>query len=179
MDKRKTSKELITKELTEKDIDKIMELQDEIFVKLENEEILRRNTRETFEECIKAPNVTFGFFDPDFKDKLVGLAILLVRYNEKEDMVSHLVRYKCEKGANSKLVMLKSEYRGNGFQKMVLKMLEERARKLGIDGLCASVSPLNDVSRNNLMACGYEYDHSEVKYEGLERDIFFKEIKQG
>lgn len=149
-------KRLIYKDLTAKDVDAIMLLQEKIFETLESPDLLRRNTREMFEKCTQEPNWTFGAFDPDFPDRLVGVAIMFDSGDSDESLTDHLVRHTLKHAANTKLAMILPEFRGRGFEKTVLIMMKERAELRGYDGLCATVSPQNIHSRESIIASGFE-----------------------
>ena len=167
---------LIIKDLTKNDVDSILQLQEEIFATLDNPELLRRNTKEMFELCTKAPNWTFGAYDPEVPDRLVGIAIMFDPGDTEESIAAHLKLHNAANAVNAKLIMILKEYRGNGFQGKALRMMEERARLRGYDAICATVSPQNTYSKMNLISSGYEYDHTEKKYGGLERDVFFLKL---
>ena len=165
-------KGLLFKDLTVNDVDAIMVLQDEIFETLENPDLLRRNTREMFELCVQEPNWTFGAFDPDSPEHLVGVAIMFDPGDSDESLTDHLVRHTLKHAINAKLAMILPKFRGRGFEKTVLIMMKERAERRGYDGLCATVSPQNIHSRESIIACGFEYDHTQKKYGGMEREVW-------
>ena len=177
---------LLFKDLTSKDVDAIMLLQEKIFDSLETPDLLRRNSREMFEKCVQEPNWTFGAFDPDSPEHLVGVAIMfdpgdsdesltdhLVRHGDSdESLTDHLVRHTLKHAINAKLAMILPKFRGRGFEKTVLIMMKERAERRGYDGLCATVSPQNIHSRESIIASGFEYDHTQKKYGGMEREVW-------
>lgn len=165
-------KGLLFKDLTKKDVDAIMHLQEKIFETLENPELLRRNTREMFELCVQEPNWTFGAFDPDSPDYLIGVAIMFDPGNSDENIASQLIHHKLKHAANAKLCMILPKFRGRGFEKTALMMMKERARLRGYDGLCVTVSPKNIHSTKNIEATGFQYDHTQKKYGGMEREIW-------
>ena len=55
-------------------------------------------------------------------------------------------------------------------------ILEKYAYSHGFTHLCTTVSEKNIYSLHNIKEAGYEYDHSEIKYEGLPRAVFVKDI---
>ena len=163
---------LLFKDLTSKDVDAIMLLQEKIFDSLETPDLLRRNSREMFEKCVQEPNWTFGAFDPDSPEHLVGVAIMFDPGDSDESLTDHLVRHTLKHAINAKLAMILPKFRGRGFEKTVLIMMKERAERRGYDGLCATVSPQNIHSRESIIARGFKYDHTQKKYGGMEREVW-------
>ncbi|MBQ0066324.1 MAG: hypothetical protein KBT48_11235 [Firmicutes bacterium] len=165
--------------LTNKHLDQIMLLQDQVFEDLkENASILRRNTREMFDLCLRNPNLTLGMYD---KDALIGIAILVDVKGSEEDLSLHLQKEYClpVRPVNFKLAMVKKEYYGIGFQKTMLILLEKVARERGYNLMCATVSPKNIHSKKNLLEFGFVVDHTEEKYGGLLRDVCVKPLEGG
>ena len=163
----------ILRRCVEGDVKTICELQRNVIESLEDKELLRENTREMFEHCIKDPNLSIGVFRGD---ELVAVAILVDEKNNKEDLSLNLVKYHVNNAANLKLVMIKKEYRGNGLQSALMWIIEKIAFNRGYTHLCTTVSPKNVHSTNNIKSAGYKYDHSAIKYEYLARDIYVKDI---
>ena len=153
-------------------VDEILALQEEVIASLDDPAILRRNTKQMFCDCVQSPNFTVGV---RYGGKLVGLGILYVPQSEEEDL-SHLLKgvdINGKKSANYKLCMVAKDYRGNGLQVKLGQILGERAKALGVELLCATVSPDNEYSRNNMLKLGFEINDRVAKYGGI-RDLFFK-----
>ena len=159
---------------TADNIDEILTLQEEVIASLDDPAILRRNTKQMFCDCVTAPNFTVGV---RYGGKLVGLGILYYPVSAEEDL-SHLlngVNIEGKKSANYKLCMVEKDYRGNGLQVKLGQILSEQAKKSGVELLCATVSPDNEYSRNNMLKLGFEINNRVAKYGGI-RDLFFKFI---
>ena len=155
-------------------LNEILQLQDEVILSLENPLLLRKNTPEMFVDCLTPPNYTIGVKSGD---KLIALGVLYLPKDNEEDL-SHLligVDLTGKKSANYKLCMVAKDYRGNGLQVALGKMLEDKAKEYGINLLCATVSPDNFYSRNNMLKLGYTFNTTLPKYNGV-RDIFYKFI---
>lgn len=163
----------ILKKCTVQDINQIYELQKIIIDGLDNKEILRENEKEMFEHCVQDPNLTVGVYD---KKELIAVAIFVVEQGE-EDLSLGLVCCEVNVPANFKLVMVKKEYRGNGFQRALMWILEKYAYNSGFTHLCTTVSEKNEYSLHNIKVAGYKYDHNTIKYGGLSRCVFVKDIK--
>lgn len=169
---------LIIKKLSKEHVDRILQLQEQIFHDLgQNTSILRRNTQDMFENCVEEPNLSLGMFDAD---QLIGIAIMVDAAGSEEDLSLHLEREYVFplKSINLKLIMVRKEYYGIGFQRTMMNILEKEAYKRGYNLICATVSPHNLYSKNNLLRYGFIVDHTEEKYGGLVRDVCVKKIEK-
>ncbi len=163
------------KQCTEKDLDRIMEIQEEAFSVIENEEILRRNSREMLLSCLNYPHYTLGAYDGD---KLVAFEVLYAGEFTDEN-IGYDIGIEGEallSVANVKLVIVSPEYRGNGLQRQLTEKVEEEAKRRGYKILCATVSPYNEFSVRNFEKAGYEMETEKVKYGGLLRRVYSKMI---
>lgn len=166
---------LVLKKCTMSDVDQIYNFQKIIIDGLVDKEVLRENSRSMFERCVQTPNLTIGVFD---SSELIALAIFVDERGNEEDLSRDLVNHDVDIAANFKLIMVKKEYRGNGFQKALMWILERYAYNHGFTHLCTTVSNKNIYSLNNIKDSGYEYDHNAIKYGGLSRDVFVKDISK-
>ncbi len=164
----------ILRKCVAQDISQIYELQEIIIAELDDKEILRNNDKRMFERCVQRPNLTIGVYD---REELIAVAIFVVEHGE-EDLSIDLVCHEVNTSANFKLVMVKKAYRGNGFQKALMWILEKYAYSCNFTHLCTTVSEKNIFSLHNVKELGYEYDHNAVKYGGLPRCVFVKDIKR-
>lgn len=159
---------------TENNIHEILELQDSVINSLPNPALLRKNTEQMFLDCTVSPNISIGV---RYNGKLVGIGILYVPTSLEEDL-SHLlinVDTSNKKSANYKLCMVDKDYRGNHLQYTLGELLEKKAKEQGIDIICATISPDNAYSRNNMIKLGYTFNTTLPKYGSI-RDIFYKII---
>ncbi|HUM84384.1 MAG TPA: GNAT family N-acetyltransferase [Lachnospiraceae bacterium] len=164
---------LNVRQCREADLDSILELQDAVFKFLENQDVLRRNTPQILRQCLQEPNFTVGVYD---RERLVGLAVLVEPSGGETDLRKNLKCHTVEKAADFKLVMVRKEYRGLGLQHFLMQLLEEKAAAKGYKYLCVSVSPDNIYSRRNIIGAGYEFDHREKLYGGLDREVYVKNL---
>ena len=155
------------------DLEAILELQDKTFDELQNPAILRKNSKEMFMSCLKPPHYTLGVF---LQNKLIALAILYFPGSGDENLSNIIDSKICDFAANFKLVIVDSEYRGNGLQNRLSQQLEDYAKQSGIKLLCATISPNNKYSRINFEKNGYKYFTQIKKYGGLLRDLYYKYI---
>lgn len=165
--------EFFLRKCTIKDVDQIFDFQKEIISGLKDKEVLRENEKSKFEFCVQEPSLTVGLYR---EEELVAIGIFVVEQGI-EDLSLDLVCHKVDVSANFKLIMVKEEYRGNGFQRALMHILEKYAYSLGFTHLCTTVSEKNIYSLHNVKEVGYEYDHSALKYGELSRGVFVKDIK--
>lgn len=156
------------------DLSTILNLQETIFQGLDNPSILRRNTKEIFAQCLEESNCTIGVYDGE---KMAGVIILVEPSGGETDLRKNLKCHTVENAADFKLVMIRKEYRGLGLQHSLMWVLEKIAYQKGYKYLCVSVSPDNPYSRRNIINSGYEFDHQEVLYGGLEREVYVKKLE--
>lgn len=158
---------------TEAQLSEILAMQEEAIAALPAPHLLNRNTPELFRTCLMAPNVTVGAF---FGETLAGFAALFHPI-EYEDDLSHTletVDVTGKKVANYKVTIVREAFRGNRLQQRLETALEACAKAQGVEILCVTVSPDNAHSKHNIENCGYTYDHTQIKYGNLLRDIYYK-----
>ncbi len=157
------------------DLDSICEIQNIAFANLTNKDLLRRNTRETLGECLEDPHYTMGVFHDK---RLVAFAILYDGGTGPEN-IGHdigIPESELNNVINFKLVIVLPEYRGNKLQQKLIFKLEQIARENGKRLICATVSPLNLYSYKNFEEAGFKFHSNKTKYNGLSRNIYYKEI---
>lgn len=71
--------------------------------------------------------------------------------------------------------MVAEGYRGHGLQLQILAKLEEETKKLGLNGLVATVHPDNEYSRVSFEKAGYRVLH-EANLHGGRRSVMMKKI---
>lgn len=157
------------------EIEKILQLQEDCFAVINNEDWLRRNTRETFELCLQPPNYSLGCFEGD---RLIALGILQICGNDRENL-GYQLDYppeRLDEVGNMKLVLVDPAYRGQGLQKQLMDLCEQYGRKQGLKVLASTVHPDNIFSRRNIEKCGYRYHSEHRKYGGLIRSLYYKNL---
>ena len=125
--------------------------------------------------CLNSPHYSIGAY---YNGKLAGFAILYLPEHDEENLAMKLksVDTSMMKSANFKLCIVRQQYRGNRLQVYLGELLEQYAFEQSIDILCATVSPENSHSMNNILKLGYIYDHTLTKY-GLIRNLYYKLLK--
>lgn len=162
----------IIKECSEDNFISILELQEEAFKFLESPELLRKNTPEMLLSILKPPHVTLGAW---YENELVAFSVLYFPNNDAEELTKHLENVKCSnlKSANYKLCIVKKEFRGNSLQYELGVRLIEYAVNAGVKLICATASPYNVHSINNIIRMGFVYNKTLKKY-GYKRNLYYK-----
>lgn len=157
------------------DIDTVMAIQEEAFAAMDDDRLLRRNTKETFSVCFESPSIAYGV---KHNDKIVAFGMLYCAADTDENLAKGLddVSIDLHKVANVKVIIVLPQYRGNGLQCYLINKLEEHAKKCGMKTLMATVSPLNNYSLDNFIACGYNKVKTVNKYGGLSRVLLRKDF---
>jgi len=153
----------------------ILAMQEEAIAALPSPHLLNRNTPALFSTCLQPPNVTLGAF---YGDTLAGFAALF-HPTQYEDDLAHTLEtadVTGKKVANYKVTIVRDAFRGNRLQQRLETALEAYAKEQGVEVLCVTVSPDNAHSKRNIENCGYIYDHTQIKYGNLLRDIYYKFI---
>lgn len=154
------------------DIDEIMEIQAEAFAIMDNKDWLRKNTKEMLLTCLNPPHITLGAW---YSNILAGFAILYFPDDGVENLAKYVTKFDASsyRSANYKLCIVREQFRGNSLQYEFGRRLEKYALEKGMEILCATVSPDNIYSRQNILRLGYEFDSLTEKY-GLSREIYCK-----
>lgn len=154
----------------------LLALQEAAFAGMEDPSLLRRNTPEMLASCLRPPHVTLGAWRGE---ALAGFAVLY-RPGAEEDLSRSLSvpPPAGTRAANYKLCIVRPDARGHGLQCRLGLALEKCAQRAGIGLLCATVSPRNRHSADNLRRMGYVYDRTLTKY-GLERELYKKYLPEG
>lgn len=158
-------------------IDKIMELQRNIYDGLENKEFYSCSNREEFEETINGKGKIIGCVSLD-ENELIAIGVY-VEYGYESHNYGYDVGLKGEEllkvGQLESTVVLEN-YRGNRLQKIMCEILEEVGKKSGIKYVCATAAPDNKYSVNTFKNLEYKIMADKLKYGGLRRYVLMKEL---
>lgn len=163
------------KKCTLNDLDEICLIQEEAFKVMDDDSLLRRNSREALAACLFEPHYTLGAF---YKEKLAGFAVLFDPKLTSENIAlgAGFSEDIAKETVNFKLVIVRPSYRGNGLQTAFIEKLDKKAREKGFKKIFATVSPDNEFSKNNFIKNGYVFHSQKEKYGGLLRNIYYKDI---
>ena len=155
--------------INNKELDILMNFQKEIIDNMSNKEWFVPLTEEEFLTPINGKDNAYFF---KFNDEIIGLLVLTC------DIPDVLEEYQLP-NKNYMLIdsiMVKDEYRGYGLQRQMLRFAYERALKLGMDGLVATIHPDNKYSLDNFIKEEYELLHVLTIHGGT-RNIMIKKTK--
>lgn len=108
----------------------------------------------------------------------MALAVLYIPHRgDAEDLSQSLTTIDADKctSANYKICIVHPQYRGHALQQRLGQMLENEARKRGVDLLCSTVSPHNPASIHSLQHLGYHLDRTLQKY-GVLRHLYYRQL---
>lgn len=168
------SEDMYVRLLDRGDLDRVLELQEKTILELEDRSVLRRNTPEILAQALSDKNLAIGTF---IEDNLIAVAIAVDPVPPETDLRKTLQTHFVDNAMDLKLVIVQKEYRGNGLQKVLMYALEQMAVAQGYTHFCTSVSPNNKHSIHNMLSMGYDYDHQELLYDGLLRNVYVKTLK--
>lgn len=156
-------------------VDELCKIQEEAFEVMADDSLLRRNSKESLASCLDEPHYTIGAF---YNGVLAGFAVLFdpELSNENIALDAGFSEDEARETVNFKLVIVRPQYRGNGLHLDFLVKLEEIAKQKGFKKIFATVSPNNEHSKNNFLKSGYVFHSQKVKYGGLVRNIYYKDI---
>lgn len=159
-------------QLDESSLKNIIEIQEETFASLADKSLLRRNDVKMLRSCMNPPHYSVGAF---YNGILAGFAILFFPEQDNENLAVKLksIDTSTMKSANYKLCIVKEQYRGNHLQVKLGELLEQYSIEKNVDVLCATVSPANKHSMDNVIKLGFLYDSTLTKY-GLTRNLYYK-----
>jgi len=166
--------DFVIERCTPKDLKEILEIQNETLSDLPSADILRENTLQMLEECLNPPHLTIGAW---YKGVLAAFSVLYYPHDDQENLSLYLksVDVNGLKTANNKLCIVRKDFRGNSLQYRLGMILERHAIDTETKLLCATVSPKNQFSINNVLRLGFVYNRTLNKY-GFERNLYYKFI---
>lgn len=167
---------VVLKKLDLSYMEKIMNLQQEVVEGLENKEVYYSSTRKEFEKIIKEIGEIIGYVT--LEDELISLGVYCNFGFDKENYGYDIGLKGNEllKVGHIESTIVKEEYRGNNLQKAMCLKLEEIGKNKGSKIMMATASPYNPYSVNTFKKLGYEIVKDKIKYSGLRRYVFMKNI---
>lgn len=148
----------------------ILALQEEAFSVMKDTTMLRRNSPEMLAACLQVPHLTLGAF---LYDNLAAISILYVPTTSEEELSPYLKHFNPEgyRCANYKLCIVRPTFRGRQLQYLLGRQLIQEARHRGYNLLCATASPENTHSHNNILRLGFQLD-SQSQHYGFLRNLY-------
>lgn len=172
------------KKLNKNDITSIYELQNNVFSEGYTEEKLRYNSLSMLDDFFLSKHHSLGIYD-DNNLIAFGLSKLIQAKNEllTEEELNEIYNIEKINKINNKiavikLIIVKKEYRGNGFQLFILNYLEQFYKNQNFELLIASVSPQNTYSLKNFISANYKKFKIKKLYNNQDRIIMIKNIQK-
>ena len=144
---------------------------------LEDKELYAPTDKEEFIEFIVKSGKVIGFVDEN--DVLIAMGAY-VKKGYSEGNYGYDLGIEGEMLLNVAQVestVVRSDYRGNGLQKILCEKIEEIAKKEKVKILASTASPYNGYSVNTFKKLGYKIKKEKLKYGGLRRYVLAKEIE--
>ncbi|GAB6170221.1 hypothetical protein JCM1393_26810 [Clostridium carnis] len=159
-------------------LDKIMELQYEIFDELENKELYAVSTKDEFKEYMLEKGIILGIVEKNTKSLIAMGVYGHLKYDKNNYGYDIELSYEnLIKVCQVESTVVKKCYRGNGLQKLLCKEIENIAIKNKTPIIMATASPLNEYSLNTFKSLGYEIVKEKLKYGGLRRYVLLKKLE--
>jgi len=158
-------------------IDKIMEFQKKIYDGLENKNFYSCSDKEDFEKTINGKGKIIGCVSL-MNNELISIGVY-IEYGYEDHNYGYDIEIKGEellKVGQIESTLVSEDYRGNRLQKIMCKFLEELGKKAGMKYICATAAPNNKYSVITFTKLGYKIMADKLKYGGLRRYVFMKEI---
>lgn len=158
------------KRLNLHDFKEVFELQKRVYNDLEDKTWYRYNSEDMLYTRIgTASSFGVGAYSDG---KLIATGMLI----DGSELKSDLCSIEPKTLGDIVLILVEKEHRGNGLQKSIMLKLEHHASEYGFDYICMSVHPENLYCKNNIIDSGYKYDHTDIIYGGLLREIYIKKL---
>lgn len=157
-------------------IDEIIKLQDIIIDGLDDKQLYAPTEREEFVNYFKSGGKIIGYLDE--KDDLIAMAVYVKKGYEKGN-------YGYDLGIEGEMLLnvaqvestvVRSDYRGNGLQRVLCEKIENIAKDESVKLLTSTASPYNKYSVNTFRELGYEIKKEKIKYGGLRRYVLAKTL---
>ncbi|TDL31392.1 GNAT family N-acetyltransferase [Jeotgalibacillus sp. S-D1] len=175
----KTIQSFTVRKLESQDEKSYLQLQDEIVNGLGDPETLQPLTTEELRYIFEGGGIILGVF---VEEVLIAARALLYPGDDPEN-VGHDLELSFEeqmKVVHQEITLVKEEYRGNGLQKTLSKIIMQQLRHSSnyFVHLCSTVSPKNIPSLKDKFNQGLVIVDVKEKYEGSLRYIFYQHLVQ-
>ncbi|EKQ57287.1 MULTISPECIES: GNAT family N-acetyltransferase [unclassified Clostridium] len=163
------------KELDLSYLNKIMELQDNVYNKLSNKAFYCTSDRDEFNIIFSGKGKIIGCVSA-IDDELIAIGVY-VEYGYEKHNYGYDINIQGKdllKVGQVESTIVKEEYRGNKLQRVICKILEEVAYSSGMSYICSTVAPDNIYSLNTFKNLGYNIIIEKLKYNGLNRYVLMK-----
>lgn len=145
--------------LTLEDLPDVMALQEKVINGLKQRPWLRRNSEETFHECLAQAGLGNGHAALGYRrdGELVAAGVLYEPGDGPESIAKYVSRDEANirNSVNLKVIFVAPEHRGNRLARTVVELLEHEARVRGRSQILCTIHPQNMPSRRLFGILGY------------------------
>lgn len=164
------------KELDLSYIDQIIELQEIIMQDLDDKQLYAPTEREEFIEYFQKGAKIIGYLNEE--EELIAMAVYIKKGYDKGNYGYDLdlEGENLLKVGQVESTVVRSDYRGNGLQRILCEKIEDIAKNEKVKLLTSTASPYNKYSVNTFEKLGYKIKKEKMKYGGLRRYVLAKEL---
>lgn len=171
LDGKKGSITITLRQANERDINTILDLQKEVHDNMDDSSMLELTTREQFIDCVVNDYCILIFEG----DTAVACALMIKNRKTQWNMGSK-AGIDLDKSATFDTIFILPRYRGFGLQRLLIDMIDKKAKEYGAEKLVCTVSPKNNYCINNVEKKGYKIEKRCICYGDKDRYIFVKEL---
>lgn len=157
------------------DLPRVLELQKKVVKALPNPDVLEPLSIEEFTYILKDEEIMLGIF---VEDKLIAFRAMLVPENDDEGLGSDigLKQEEFQRIIYSEISNVDPDFRGNGLQTYMGKMLIKNVDPTRHRYILATVAPFNFPSLKDKFALGMKIAVLKKKFNGKLRYVFMKDL---
>ena len=160
-----------------KDSEAIIKAQREVFdwIRTEDSDIFIGTDDNVIDEYLTDPSsfITLGLFE---KDVLCAYLFLILKPDHDESLNDYLADVvDSNKVATLDTIAVLPKYRGQGYQRLLMRESYKYAMEKGCDVIATGTSPYNFTSLSNIVKEKF-ITHKKVKLHGKDRVVLYKEL---
>jgi hypothetical protein len=156
-----------------------MEIQQNIYNGLENKDFYSCSDKEEFQNTLNGKGKIMGCVSLE-DNELIAMGVY-IEYGYQHHNYGYDIKIADEellKVGQIEATVVLENYRGNKLQKTICEMLEQIGKDSGMKYMCATAAPDNSFSVYTFEKLGYNIMADKLKYGGLRRYVFMKEINK-
>lgn len=163
--------------LTAEQLSEILALQQRVLGALTTGAFLQPLTEEEFLPILKGKGIMIGAY---YKERLIAFRAMLEPEIDAEQLGldAGLQDSELDKVIYSEISNVDPDFRGNGLQTLLGKLIFQEVDERRFHYICATVAPFNIASLKDKFALGMQIVALKEKYGNLLRYVFIKSISQ-
>lgn len=173
----KNGVEIVVKPLTLGEVGEILSLQQKVFDTLKEKSFLAALTEEDLTNILQGNGTMIGAFS---EDRLIAFRAMLVPEIDEEHLGKDagLARSEWPLVIYQEISNVDPDFRGNGLQQYLGRLLMERVDTKRFKYVCATVAPFNIASLKDKFSHGLKIVALNEKYGGMLRYTLMKELTE-